>query len=38
MSTAWLSLGSNLAPEQHLLAAAQALRKRFGDNLGRPAS
>ncbi len=30
MSTAWLSLGSNLAPEQNLQAAAQALRARFG--------
>ncbi|ODS61958.1 MULTISPECIES: 2-amino-4-hydroxy-6-hydroxymethyldihydropteridine diphosphokinase [unclassified Arenimonas] len=30
MSTAWLSLGSNLAPEANLLAAADALRARFG--------
>lgn len=30
MSTAWLSLGSNLAPEQNLRAAADALRARFG--------
>ncbi len=30
MSTAWLSLGSNLNPGQHLPAAAQALRERFG--------
>ena len=30
MSTAWLSLGSNLEPERHLPAAAQALRERFG--------
>ncbi|MDY0021409.1 2-amino-4-hydroxy-6-hydroxymethyldihydropteridine diphosphokinase [Arenimonas caeni] len=30
MSTAWLSLGSNLAPEQNLRAAAAALRERFG--------
>lgn len=30
MSTAWLSLGSNLEPERHLLAAARALRVRFG--------
>ncbi len=30
MSTAWLSLGSNLEPEQNLQAAAQALRERFG--------
>ena len=31
MSTAWLSLGSNLAPEDNLRQAAQALRERFGD-------
>ena len=30
MSTAWLSLGSNLAPEANLRAAADALRARFG--------
>ncbi|MCX7034812.1 MAG: 2-amino-4-hydroxy-6-hydroxymethyldihydropteridine diphosphokinase [Arenimonas sp.] len=30
MSTAWLSLGSNLDAEVHLLAAADALRARFG--------
>jgi 2-amino-4-hydroxy-6-hydroxymethyldihydropteridine diphosphokinase len=30
MSTAWLSLGSNLDPERHLRAAAAALRGRFG--------
>lgn len=30
MSTAWLSLGSNLEPEANLLAAADALRARFG--------
>ena len=30
MSTAWLSLGSNLAPEANLRAAAAALRGRFG--------
>lgn len=30
MSTAWLSLGSNLAPERNLAAAARALRARFG--------
>jgi 2-amino-4-hydroxy-6-hydroxymethyldihydropteridine diphosphokinase len=30
MSTAWLSLGSNLDPERHLRAAAAALRARFG--------
>lgn len=31
MSTAWLSLGSNLDPETHLFEAAIALRARFGD-------
>ena len=30
MSRAWLSLGSNLAPEDNLRAAAAALRERFG--------
>lgn len=30
MSTAWLSLGSNLDAEVHLAAAARALRARFG--------
>lgn len=30
MGTAWLSLGSNLAPEANLRAAAAALRERFG--------
>lgn len=30
MSTAWLSLGSNVEPERHLRAAAAALRERFG--------
>jgi 2-amino-4-hydroxy-6-hydroxymethyldihydropteridine diphosphokinase len=30
MSTAWLSLGSNVEPERHLRAAADALRERFG--------
>ncbi len=30
MSTAWLSLGSNLEPEANLRAAAAALRARFG--------
>lgn len=30
MSTAWLSLGSNLEPETNLLAAANALRTHFG--------
>ena len=29
--TAYLSLGSNLDPERHLRAAADVLRKRFGD-------
>ena len=36
MSTAWLSLGSNLDAEVHLLAAAQALRARFGDVVFSP--
>lgn len=31
MSTAWLSLGSNLDPAANLAAAARALRERFGD-------
>ncbi len=31
MHSAYLSLGSNLDPEHHLHAAAQALRERFGD-------
>ena len=31
MSKAYLSLGSNLEPEQHLRAALAALRKHFGD-------
>lgn len=30
MSTAWLSLGSNVEPQRHLRAAAAALRERFG--------
>ncbi|HET6604681.1 MAG TPA: 2-amino-4-hydroxy-6-hydroxymethyldihydropteridine diphosphokinase [Xanthomonadaceae bacterium] len=30
MATAFLSLGSNLEPERHLRAAAQALCERFG--------
>ena len=30
METAWLSMGSNIAPERHLRAAADALRARFG--------
>lgn len=30
MDTAWLSLGSNIAPEHNLRAAADALRARFG--------
>ena len=30
MSTAWLSLGSNVAPEKHLRTAVAALRERFG--------
>ena len=36
MSRAWLSLGSNLAPEANLRAAAAALRQRFGDVLFSP--
>lgn len=36
MSTAWLSLGSNLEPEANLLAAADALRARFGAVLFSP--
>lgn len=36
MSTAWLSLGSNLAPEANLRAAAAALRGRFGDVVFSP--
>ena len=36
MSTAWLSLGSNLDAEVHLLVAAQALRARFGDVVFSP--
>jgi 2-amino-4-hydroxy-6-hydroxymethyldihydropteridine diphosphokinase len=30
MTRAWLSLGSNLAPERHLRAALDELRTRFG--------
>lgn len=36
MSTAWLSLGSNQAPEANLRAAADALRERFGAVLFSP--
>lgn len=36
MSTAWLSLGSNLAPEANLRAAAAALRERFGEVVFSP--
>lgn len=36
MSTAWLSLGSNLEPERHLAEAAIALRARFGQVLFSP--
>lgn len=36
MSTAWLSLGSNLEPERHLVEAAIALRARFGDVVFSP--
>ncbi len=31
MTDAFLSLGSNIAPERHLRAALAALRERFGD-------
>lgn len=30
MARAWLSLGSNIEPEQHLAQALDALRERFG--------
>lgn len=36
MPRASLSLGSNIAPEQHLRAAVAALRARFGDLLVSP--
>lgn len=36
MSTAWLSLGSNLEPERHLAEAAIALRARFSEVLFSP--
>jgi 2-amino-4-hydroxy-6-hydroxymethyldihydropteridine diphosphokinase len=36
VSTAWLSLGSNLAPAENLARAARALRERFGDVLFSP--
>lgn len=36
MSTAWLSLGSNQAPEANLRATADALRERFGTVLFSP--
>lgn len=36
MSTAWLSLGSNLDPAANLAAAARALRDRFGAVLFSP--
>jgi 2-amino-4-hydroxy-6-hydroxymethyldihydropteridine diphosphokinase len=36
VSTAWLSLGSNLDADVHLAAAAQALRARFGAVLFSP--
>ncbi|MFY2763665.1 2-amino-4-hydroxy-6-hydroxymethyldihydropteridine diphosphokinase [Arenimonas sp. MALMAid1274] len=36
MSTAWLSLGSNLDPERHLAEAAVALRARFGEVVFSP--
>lgn len=37
MSRAWLSLGSNIEPERHLRAAAQALRGGFGGLVLSPA-
>lgn len=36
MSTAWLSLGSNLDPAANLAAAARALREAFGDVVFSP--
>lgn len=36
MSTAWLSLGSNQSPAEHLAAAAHALRRRFGEVVFSP--
>ncbi|GGA82994.1 2-amino-4-hydroxy-6-hydroxymethyldihydropteridine diphosphokinase [Arenimonas soli] len=36
MSTAWLSLGSNLAPADNLARAAHALREQFGDVVFSP--
>ncbi len=36
MSTAWLSLGSNLAPADNLARAARALRDRFGEVVFSP--
>ena len=33
---AYLSLGSNVAPERHLRAAIDALRERFGDVVVSP--
>lgn len=36
MSTAWLSLGSNLAPAGNLARAADALRERFGEVVFSP--
>jgi 2-amino-4-hydroxy-6-hydroxymethyldihydropteridine diphosphokinase len=37
MTRAYLSLGSNIAPERHLVAALAALRERFGDIKVSPA-
>jgi 2-amino-4-hydroxy-6-hydroxymethyldihydropteridine diphosphokinase len=37
MGRAYLSLGSNIEPEQHLLGAIAALRARFGDVKVSPA-
>ena len=36
MTRAWLSLGSNLEPEQNLRAALRELRARFGDVMASP--
>ena len=36
MTTAYLSLGSNIEPERHLRAAIAALRVRFGDVIVSP--
>ena len=36
MARAWLSLGSNIAPERHLAAALVELRVRFGELIVSP--